>query len=77
MTLLLTVYFIFNRSNGKLTFPLCRLCVETKQQQLCEHKDDERALSGTWVTEEVKKALEKDYKIIKIYEVSRLTLKTE
>lgn len=51
------------------------MCVETKQQQLCEHKDDERALTGTWVTEEVKKALEKDYKIIKIYEVSRSALK--
>ncbi|GFU07966.1 DNA_pol_B_2 domain-containing protein [Trichonephila clavipes] len=31
--------------------------------------EEERSITGTWVTEEVKKAREKGYKIVKIYEV--------
>ncbi|GFV26767.1 putative DNA polymerase [Trichonephila clavipes] len=33
------------------------------------HTEEERSITGTWVTEEVKKAREKGYKIVKIYEV--------
>jgi 2-keto-3-deoxy-6-phosphogluconate aldolase len=33
------------------------------------HTDEEKALSGTWTTDEVSKALEKGYKIMDIYEV--------
>ncbi|GBN16734.1 hypothetical protein AVEN_256211-1 [Araneus ventricosus] len=50
-------------------FPLCRSCVETRQQTICFHNDDERALTGTWVTEEVKLSKTKGYKISEIYEV--------
>ena len=57
------------RSNGKLTFPLCRTCVETLQNAVCEHCDDERALTGTWCTPEVLVALENNYKILNTHEV--------
>jgi hypothetical protein len=33
----------------KLTFPLCRTCME-KQKQHCTHSEDERALYGTWTS---------------------------
>ncbi|XP_055336862.1 uncharacterized protein LOC129587247 [Paramacrobiotus metropolitanus] len=36
------------RSGGKLTFPLCRTCVDNHQNARCEHTDDERILTGTW-----------------------------
>ena len=57
------------KCNGKLTFSLCRTCGETYRQSKCHHKDQERAFIGTWVTDEVKKAIEKGYQIRVIYEV--------
>lgn len=57
------------RWNGKLIFPLCRLCLETNQKLTCHHSNDDRSFIGTWVTEELKKAVTKGYEIIKIYEV--------
>lgn len=51
------------RANHKLTFPLCRTCVETQQCSKCLHNEDERALVGTWVSLEVYKALELGYKV--------------
>jgi hypothetical protein len=54
---------------GKLMFVLCRTCSETTQQTPCTHSETQRELLGTWVTEEVKKAVEKGYKIRKVYEV--------
>jgi hypothetical protein len=57
------------RVNGKLMFPLCRVCTESKQQTPCQHDDVERLLTGTWVTDELKKALEKGYTLVKIHEV--------
>ena len=64
------------RCNQKLTFPLCRSCVEEEQAKpllqrthYCQHNDAERTLRGTWCTPELVKAVEKGYKIIKIHEV--------
>ena len=54
------------RSGGKLTFPLCRSCVDTLQQSLCTHTDDERALHVTWVSIELEKAIELGYRVIDI-----------
>lgn len=51
------------RHDGKLLFALCRTCVETSYEGLCLHTDDEREIKGTWCTMEVKKAVEKGYKI--------------
>lgn len=58
------------RCNKKLTFPLCATCCMNRQQAECGHSEDERALSGTWVTLEMKKALELGYRIIEVHEVS-------
>lgn len=64
------------RAGNKLTFPLCRACVEQQQQKpwlersnICPHNDAERMLRGTWATVELQKAVEKGYKMLKIYEV--------
>ena len=54
--------------NGKLLFGLCRTCM-TDQSSVCTHSDSERMLTGTWVTDEVKKAIEKGYILDKIHEV--------
>jgi hypothetical protein len=57
------------RTGGKLTFPLCRSCVERQQQEPCVCDDSQRSWTGTYCTPELEKALEKGYKILKIYEV--------
>ena len=64
------------RSGNKLTFPLCRACVQTEQAKAmltrtyyCPHSDGDRTLRGTWCTPELVKALEKGYTLLKIHEV--------
>jgi hypothetical protein len=57
------------RTNGILKFPLCRKCAETENMRPCACSDQDRALIGTWTTMEVKKALEKGYTVVKIFEV--------
>lgn len=64
------------RYNGKLTFALCRSCVEAEQAKpmlqrthYCVHSDADRTLRGTWCTPEIQKAIQKGYKILKIHEV--------
>ena len=55
------------RLHGKLLFPLCLKCATEKSQTPCKHSDDERALTGTWVSCELTKAVEKGYIILKKY----------
>ena len=50
-------------------FPLCRTCAENKSQVECDHTQSERALIDTWTTDEVNKAIEKGYFVVKVYEV--------
>ncbi|XP_042324842.1 uncharacterized protein LOC121931305 [Sceloporus undulatus] len=57
------------KMGGKLIFTLCRTCAETKQWEPCAHRDEERALEGTWCTVELLKAIEKSYRIISISEI--------
>ena len=64
------------RQGGKLTFPLCRTCVETELEKpflersaSCNHSEDQRILQGTWCTPELEKAIEMGYTIKHIYEV--------
>ena len=59
-----------------MTFPLCRTCVEQQQvkpmldrQWTCTHTDQERLIRGTWCTPEISKAVQKGYRIVKIYEI--------
>ena len=54
--------------NEKLLFPLCLECA-IKKCRKCHHTENERMITGTWSTIEVNKAIEKGYKIEKIYEV--------
>ena len=54
--------------NKKLMFVLCEKCA-LLEHPTCNHSEEERSVVGTWVTEEVKKAQEKGYKVVKIYEV--------
>ena len=64
------------RSGNKLTFPLCSACVKIEQMKpmlsrssTCCHTIEERTLRGTWTTPEIQKAVQKGYKVVKIYEV--------
>ena len=65
-----------HRHGGKLTFPLCPTCVEEEMAKpplersyRCAHSDDQRVLTGTWCTPELKKAVELGYEVQYIYEV--------
>ena len=59
-----------HRVGGKLFFPLCRLCAESENQVTdCSHTDSERSLTGTWVSIELVKAVEKGYRIVEIFEI--------
>ena len=64
------------RTGDKLTFPLCRTCVENQLDRplhaktwQCPHTDAQRALTGTWCTPELHKAVERGYVVLKIHEV--------
>ncbi|XP_053390895.1 uncharacterized protein LOC128553745 [Mercenaria mercenaria] len=57
------------KCNNKLMFSLCRVCTENYQQTPCEHSNNERAMVGTWVTDELKMALKQGYTLLQIYEV--------
>ena len=57
------------RINKKLHFSCCRLCSEHNQGSICNHEDQDRAFEGTWCTPEIDKALQKGYKLVRVYEV--------
>lgn len=58
------------RMRGKLMFPLCRACCENALQTDCPHDDEgERRFSGTWVSDEIKKAVAMGYKILDVLEI--------
>lgn len=51
-------------------FPLCRTCAEQENQTTsCAHNNEQRALSGCWVTIELNKAIEKGYLVARVDEV--------
>ena len=64
------------RCGNKLTFPLCRTCVETQLKMPllerridCPHTSEERALTGTWCTPEIQEALNQGYQLQKVHEI--------
>ena len=64
------------RCGGKLTFPLCRSCVNDeidrpllRKEWVCKHSRDQRLLTGTWCTPELIKAQDMGYVIVTIHEV--------
>jgi len=50
-------------------FPLCPACADTRNQGTCTHSDEERCIFGTWVVDEVRKAIEMGYVLVEVYEV--------
>ncbi|CAC5375852.1 unnamed protein product [Mytilus coruscus] len=48
---------------------ISKTCTELQQTTTCLHTKNERAITGTWVTDELKKAKEKGYIVEQIYEV--------
>ena len=57
------------KHDGKLYFPLCRTCCMTKNQNTCDHNDDERCLEGTFTTVELNLAVKMLYSIEEVYEI--------
>ena len=64
------------RTGDKLTFPLCRTCVEDQldlplhaKTWRCPHTPEHRSLTGTWCTPELEKAVEQGYVVQKMHEV--------
>ena len=62
--------------NDKLTFLLCRTCVETEMEKpllekiyVCPHSPEQRQITGTWCTPELEEAEKRGYKILHIHEV--------
>lgn len=58
------------KAKGKLMFPLCRSCVESESNELCQHHDPrERQLTDTWCAPELHLAIKKGYTILATHEV--------
>lgn len=64
------------RFMNKLTFPLCRTCIEVEmpkpmleRSHRCSHSEGQRALMGTWCTPELVMAVDHGYRILSIHEV--------
>lgn len=58
------------RCNSKLIFGLCKTCMDTENVvKKCSHNIDEKSIIGTWVSCEIKLALEKGYKLMELFEV--------
>lgn len=57
------------RMHSKLMFVLCKTCGQNLYQGVCEHSDLERQITGTYVIDEVKLAIEKGYEIVDIHEI--------
>lgn len=54
------------KGNTKLMFVLCFKCAVEKNQEKCNHTDEERALCDTWCSEELYEAQRQGYKIVEI-----------
>ena len=61
---------------SKCMFALCMACAKDQLDQpwhqrtnVCPHTDQERTMTGTWCTEELKMAVKRGYRVLKIHEV--------
>lgn len=58
------------KMNDKLMFVLCHTCGENmSQEEECTHNENDRCLTGTWVIDEVLKAVEMGFEIKETYEI--------
>ncbi|OXU28863.1 hypothetical protein TSAR_009156 [Trichomalopsis sarcophagae] len=56
--------------NNTLMFPLCRKCCDDLVESNCTHDEKgDREITGTWVSDELKKAIDKGYEVTAIYEI--------
>ena len=55
--------------NNKLTFPLCKSCADDQNKEQCEHGNNECSFWGTWIIDEIYKALELWYKLLDVSEI--------
>ncbi|XP_044596712.1 uncharacterized protein LOC123273376 [Cotesia glomerata] len=55
--------------HNRLLFALRRTFAQELRQTGCNHKTKDRKFTGTWVVDEVKKAVSKGYIVLKIYEI--------
>ena len=64
-------------SYEKLVLTLCKTCAEARNQNECKHTDAERSFIGTWTIDEVNKAIDKGYKVLRTYEVRHFGKSTD
>ena len=58
------------RCNNKLIFCLCKTCAIEQNTDVCTHETvADRDLIGFWVTDEIRLAVRKGYRLIKVFEV--------
>ena len=48
-------------------FTLCSACAGTMNQGKCTHTDEESCIVGTWVVDEVRKAVEMGYILMNVF----------
>ena len=56
---------------------MCKTCAEARNQNECKHTNAERAFIDTWTTDEVNKAIDKGYKVLRTYEVWHFDKKSD
>lgn len=55
------------KQNDKLIFGLCNACIVTKNDAVCDHNEEQRALDFVWTSVEIDAALAAGYKLLKLY----------
>uniref|UniRef100_A0A1I8HHV9 DNA-directed DNA polymerase n=2 Tax=Macrostomum lignano TaxID=282301 RepID=A0A1I8HHV9_9PLAT len=63
------------RVQKKLFFGLCRTCMEQQCGDDCDHSDEQRALTGTWATPELRKAFQLGYRLQVVHALAYWTEK--
>lgn len=56
------------KMDNYLMFVLCHQCGKQRNETECKHTEDERSFTGTYVSNELRVAVEKGYKIVTIFE---------
>jgi hypothetical protein len=58
------------RCNGTLLFCLWKTCATEQNPAPCQHEEvADRALTATWVIDEIRLAVGKGYRVVEVYEV--------
>lgn len=66
-----------SKVNDKLMFPLCYACGFEENQGACRHTDLQRSFVGTFVSIELKLAIEKGYKVDEVFELQEFELRDD